>query len=116
MSVTTDESTEQRFYEPWQPQIGQRVRVRLSGECQWKYPEIGLTGGFGHAPEMDGRTGVIRKHPCPDMERVAHDAQVDGHGYNVQFDGELITYELAIEHVWLSQCFAAIELEPVSDD
>lgn len=92
------------IWEPWTPQIGQRVRVSLSAECQFRY-----TTGITHHPVMDGAIGVVREgvgHRCE-----GHDA---GHAYAVWFEPVLIeTSSEGFPLRWVAHCFAAIELEPV---
>lgn len=109
------------IWEPWTPQIGQRVRVRLSAEClssgvvthapvdNAALRALIESGGdanqwgveseeTGHPPEIDGVEGTV----------LAIDRAIDdGHYYRVWFDAP----------VRPSECWgldmAAIELEPV---
>lgn len=65
-----DEPEQGAFWEPQRFEVGDRVRVRLSGECQSHgnaEVEPGVWKDSGHRLEMEGRYGVIG--PCPDNRR-----------------------------------------------
>jgi hypothetical protein len=108
-------------WEPWRPEIGQRVRVRVSAECQaggvaTRAPmsnralrDLIESGGDangwgvaspqeGHESEIDGVEGTV----------IAIDRRVEhGHYYRVWFDKPIMPMVL------LGLDLAAIELEPV---
>lgn len=53
--------SEGEYWEPWQPQVGQRVRVRLRGECPYSvntaFQQRGHEGC--HSPCADGVVGTV---------------------------------------------------------
>lgn len=80
-------STAQEYFEPWQPDVGQRVRIRLNPECRHFADE--------HVA-FDGRTGTI----IGVLDRGHRDA---AHRFRVSLDGDAWSY-------WV---LAAAELEPM---
>jgi hypothetical protein len=82
-------------WEPWRPEIGQRVRVRISPECV-------LVDGdgtvFHHAEWHDGVTGVVYRDDFP----LGWPNRA-GHRFAVKVD-QPVGGRIAV---------AAIELEPV---
>jgi hypothetical protein len=94
------------IWEPWRPQVGDRVRVHLSAECQFRY-------GYGnfteHFPESDGAVGSIEEiDGCTPAE---HDPS---HRYCVRFRPSVpVNAGPAGPGSLLSHCFAAAELVPV---
>ena len=107
--TTLDESTKSReFFEPWHPEVGQRVRVRLSGEC--RAPLEPLSGGlrvgatYRHPQEFDGLSGTV-------IETRDKFYENSGHQYHVQLDTHVWVNG---EPFWLDH-FAAIELEPIDE-
>jgi hypothetical protein len=96
---------EHQTWEPWQPQVGQRVRLRLSPECSWCRPrqrwhgERGTVTSIGEAP--------------PDVSVPGSFSQrYFAHRYTVRLDlpradGFAAAY---------GGSFAAAELEPVGAD
>jgi hypothetical protein len=103
---------EQEGWEPWQPSPGDRVRVRLSAECQFQYPGTTIC----HRPQMDGVTGVVSDAPVLGFPRCDHRGHDASHRYSVLFDAPVV---LGRGSRWknssLGQCFAAIELDLISD-
>lgn len=103
-SVVLVDEDEPRYVEPWQPRIGQRVRVRLSGECtggaeQRHIPAHGDCNGLIGTVLEFGRAGTLTLGATELFER--------GHRYYVEFgDGG-----------WFAPggIFAAIELEPTEE-
>ncbi len=94
--------------EPWQPKVGDRVRVRLSAECNLKWSTVGLSSGrdYGaqrHAPEVDGVVGSV-------VEQPAFTNAPPGHPYPVRYDKPLW---VGFNHV-AGGNYAASELEPLS--
>ena len=99
------------WYEPWSPTVGQRVRIRLSGECQ-----------ASHTPVSDGTYGVVKAvewfrddptpHPVedPDGSDYAAALRYRGHWYDVDFEHPVPDAEEG--RMIRSDLFAAIELEP----
>ncbi len=88
-------------WEPWQPAVGDRVRVRLSGECRWDRDGIAQDDP-GHDEEMlDGLLGTVTKH-VPNVWK-------DGHHYRVEF--EVCPCGLATPDDPCYEWLAAIELE-----
>ena len=100
------------YWEPWQPEVGQRVRVHLSGECQrlmeTRVERLPFGGRelTGHPQEMDGVTGIVV--PIEPWMDITAD-----HPYVVRFDEPLRLPEYGVGRC-LGTVFAAIELEPVS--
>jgi hypothetical protein len=95
--------------EVWEPVVfeeGQRVRVRLSGECR--------SPRRGHPPLQDGMTGVIQLEQRGRFSpQLWEETQANGHRYIVVFD------EPYYEPLFKSRCDAAIyagsELIPLED-
>lgn len=85
------------YWEPWQPAVGDRVRVRLSGECGRME-----SGRYVHThimPGADGHSGIV----------ISTNAGGDQHPYHVRFDEPYLAYGTLV----LSNVYAAIELEPL---
>lgn len=106
--VLIDEDLD-RPYEPWRPRIGQRVRVRLSGECQFVYPS-----GTKHFAVSDAAIGTILNGlPFANCDHSDHQT---AHRYCVVFEPPVLVEQIGTYRHWLhSQCFAAIELEPLEE-
>lgn len=81
------------WWEPWTPTVGQRVRIRLSEECDQ----------VGHSRQEDGVVSTI-------VEIDPSGGGV-GHPYAVTFDPPIVDGQIPGYVNW----FAAIELEPVDD-
>lgn len=101
--------------EPWEPhvfKVGDRVRIRLSSECQLEVlphaagARHGLTGQK-HPDFLNGRTGVVSV--IDDIR--APEAVASGHRFLVDMDGGYTWGG----HRWDAHCFAAIELELLKD-
>ena len=99
MTVEATETAENRFFEPWTPKIGQRVRVRLSGECQF--------WGHRHVFREDGAIATV--------ERIVPLDRNHGHGYEVLFDKPWPCDPNDSDTQLIGSPYAAIELEPVDD-
>jgi len=83
------------YWEPWKPEVGQRVRILARPECRYCEGEEGVA-------EV-GVTGVVSEVTPPEgLGIVIGDA---GHCYWVDFDDPEVGCGLS--H------FAAIELEPI---
>ena len=70
------------YWEPWSPEIGQRVRFRRSAECPVH------TGGL-----KDGMTGQVYWVEFPYSEN----GKEPGHRFWVEWEGGHTTYSAAIE-------------------
>ncbi len=93
------------YVEPWTPKVGDRVRVRISGECNrpnhWDSWANDLGVKTGHLPICHGMTGIVFRI----------DARDDQHSYAVEFFDPLPWTE-----PFAADRFAAIELEPIGGD
>jgi hypothetical protein len=94
-------------YEPWVPSRGQRIKIRLSGECS-----------ADHTPASDGMTGTVTdiSGSVEEDDSAAWypsgDPDVDAyrwHWYAVDFDHPVRGRHYMIR----SDIFAAIEVEPL---
>jgi hypothetical protein len=101
-------------WEPWTPEIGQRVRIRVSPEC----PVVHLSRLDdvlrGHHTDYTGEIGVVEgisRYDPNDHEAVSAGDTNDGHDFYVS------DHDLYPDGRWhrVSAFFAAIELEPVFD-
>jgi len=102
-----------RPIEPWHPQIGNRVRVVLNGECRIRsHPECHefARGLVGHMAEEHGRIGVVVE-PEPMLSEDVAWFSAQGHPYLVWYDE---SFEVA-EYTVICDFYAAIELEPLDD-
>lgn len=96
------------YFEPWTPKIGDRVRVRLSGECQYSV-RLGTSGPAiqGHSAGEDGVTGTVIEWPLAAWMRVGQ-----GHDFAVEYDGPIESEGLTMRGAE----YAACELEPLDGD
>ena len=99
-------------WRPWTPAIGQKVRIRLSGECPLLRAEPGEkeTKTAWHSHSEDGLLGtVIRPTPGVWMPRM----DLPGHHYLVDFRGftpDAVHFQGCM---WYSALyFASTELDP----
>lgn len=99
------------YWESWTPKIGDRVRVRLNGECRvdWRSHDVQMTSkGLvqGHQLVEDGRLGTVSDcgegFPCPHTKPM-------GHEYGIEYDTPMD----ALGIVWAGGHYAAGELERV---
>lgn len=108
------------YWQPWTPRVGQRVRVRLSGECAARQHHHDTDarrvtlGPGGHYATEEGREGVIvacTRQLCAEWRRDHW-----GHGVHVIYD-EPFEIELADGSAAkaIGQAYAAIELEPLEE-
>lgn len=100
----TEEPDLDQPWEPWQPKVGDRVRVRLNGECHRRYHVMSLLGThsdvrYGHVPEEDGRIGTVAIGPGRPSE--------PSHRFAVVYDVPMFSDGLPI----VGGAYAAIELE-----
>lgn len=104
-------------WEPWVPAEGDRVRVRISGECRATLAyDTGRDGllsevfvdRLGHSPTEDGAVGeVIIVEQWFDSGDSAHDT----HRFMVEFD-EPVAVDV-VDHPQTCHYFAACELIPL---
>lgn len=96
--MTIHEETQPKYWEPVTFKVGDRVRVRLSGECT-EAPALGCTaqrlGQPLHEDDENHLTGTIIDDDTVIAQRLGRDSQVRiainyyrsiGHTYNVLFD------------------------------
>jgi hypothetical protein len=100
-------------WRPRTPEIGQRVRIRLSGECPLLRSEPGQkeTSTAWHSHSEDGMIGIVIT-PTPNvwMPRMG----LDGHAHLLSFRPDSVNFDGC---AWYSALyFAAPELEPLEDD
>ena len=88
-------------WEPWTPRVGDRVRVRLSGECKGSDWATGC--GISHAWLCDGETAV-----------VVNVIPLVSHGIEVRMD-RMADWKLDGYLYRAFAAYAAAELEPLSD-
>ena len=98
-----------RPWEPWTFKVGDRVRVRLSGECRWARFSKAL--GDGHLPVEDGLEGEIVDWP-EGWPRGG------GHDLAVWFDSPplLVDPDTGVPGYLTRASYAAIELELLEDN
>lgn len=83
-------------WDPWKPEVGQRVRVHLSAECN------GRVGLLMHVIEEDSRTGTVR---------TVEPWIFPDHPYHVYLD-ERVPATPAWDCAFSSNWYAAAELVP----
>lgn len=121
-AIHDSETAPPRFWEPVTFKAGDRVRVRLSGECRvpiWPKSwgasngEQWMHSSFGES-YANGLTGVVAdpfdQYPFIDEELIAEAVAYyveHGHPYDVIFD-EPIFFQNIVNHGGM---FAAVELE-----
>jgi hypothetical protein len=96
------------FWEPWQPVIGDRVRVRINPECpycQENLPEAQRT--FVYGEPRDGRAGTVEEI------RDNGPAAMPGHRYFIRWDRPIPVEIASSGSTWVQgSTFAALELRP----
>jgi hypothetical protein len=101
----SDEPQDLAYWEPWQPKIGDRVRVRLSGECNVigpgrEDPFSPVASAMAHPAHQDGVVGIVTQ---------CHSACTGGGAHAV---GHHIRVEYLHPRGWRHMGhFAACELE-----
>lgn len=104
----TDPAELAKPWAPWTPQVGDRVRVRLSGECQIVYPKAEqlsgeiLEHGLGHSDAENGAVGVVLA-PRHELNSATHTIHVGFHEWVPAADGVPMH----------ASYYAAAELEPL---
>ena len=98
------------FWQPWRPQFGQRVRLRLSGECERVWPCCNAEDKVvGHPEVVGGATGTVTF--CPAHINCA--SKYPDHPYLVRLDQTVMCpHGQAI----VAAHFAALELDPLDDE
>lgn len=86
------------FWEPWVPNVGDRIRYVFKPECPGVY---GMRAPVGHPPEFDGRLGTMYE-----IYRYGLNEKGNGHRFLVSLD----EYE---GRRWCIMA-AALELEPIA--
>lgn len=98
------------IWEPWKPEPGQRVRIRLSAECDVQF--WGPLALRGHPSEFEALTGtVLQPTPYPSLA-----PWLNTHPYFVELDTP-ITVQLGDGYFPApaeGNYFAAVELEPLA--
>lgn len=108
------------YWEPWRPEVGQRVRVRLSPECdrRQRHHDTGTgritRGPLGHYAVEQGRCGVVvacAPEMCGEYGRdhAGHDVHVI---YDQPFEIEMAGGAKAEA---IGQAYAVVELEPLEE-
>lgn len=106
-------------WEPWQPKIGQRVRIRLSRECDMRLdPDAGVVrrgdaraGDPAHNPDEDGRLGVVERHIEPGKSPSGDDSLRHGHAWFVRW---VVPMKVG-RGSYSGADYAACELEPLEE-
>ncbi len=95
----------------WTPKVGDRVRVRLSPECQFRYLRAArdnkpISVNVGHAPEEDGATGTVIDLASHGLGWARPKAS---HPFTVDFDTRITLSDCYL----IGSSYAASELEPL---
>jgi len=99
--------TEREIWEPVVLEEGQRVRIRLSGECNG--PRV------CHPPKQDGMTGEVTLVPDGRFSpQFWKETQANGHRYVVLFDEPY--YEPLLHSSCYAGLYAGSELIPLEDN
>ena len=104
------------IWEPWVPAVGDRVQVRLNGECRLLFgcalnhndgPLVSLNGGprIGHDDIEHGAIGTVLRILGTYFQGRATRIDEHGHRFCVVFD--------APRGPWWGSTYAAVELEPI---
>ncbi len=112
--MLTDEQSTPRFAESWSPRIGDRVVVRLSGECP-RHSKAGCA-------YADGEVGIIeddiraptRYCMTPGREADAAEAFALGHWWIVVFQGRSFRHSAGFTVNADELCTA--EMEPIDEE
>jgi hypothetical protein len=113
VTLLSDEPQDQTFFEPWQPKIGDRVRVRLNGECRFETFGMNRHGILSerkpsHREWEDGKTGTVVL-----CRWIAEDGYCLsdrwGHGIVIEYDTEVNRPDIFAK----AGHYAACELEPL---
>lgn len=105
-------------FERWMPKVGDRVRVRISGECGVQggsLSPISKAGVTAHFPDEDGATGTVYDpflvHPAKSVEML----MAQGHTVFVRLDQEIPAPGSYFGSVNAS-AYALSEVEPLEWD
>jgi hypothetical protein len=103
-----------RPIEPWRPKVGDRVRVRLNGECRVTFTAYGANDLIprysrhdGHHIAEDGQHGTVQLWPSPI-------ASCASHPYFVRFDSPIPMDDS--DGRLHGSIYAACELEALTDE
>jgi hypothetical protein len=88
------------IWEPWSPQVGQRVRIRLNRECR-----LQMTG---HGAWANGLVGVVEAVIHPEGDSITSEP---GHRFLVVYAQEQIVDGRPLG----GSRYAAVELEPIKE-
>jgi hypothetical protein len=104
--------SEQRYWQPWQPTVGDYVRIRISPECRmdWGTPGIEKLAHarvIGHPATFTGLIGIV------DIDQACY-PEWASHPYGVMFDMPIPC--TCCQEEALGGWFAAIELEPITTE
>jgi len=105
------------IYEPWSPQIGQRVRIRLNPECTVHAGRADIArlyhnGLIGEVTaDLRDRDSYDLTGPSPEYRERAQREEATGHWWRVDF-GRLIGVRFDGQQIH-ADLLAASELEPV---
>lgn len=89
--------------EPWRPKLGDRVRIRLNGECP-----------ADHILDRDDEVGIVMSMVTQgelDLDGAPPTVMDHGHFYGVDFDHPVSDIAKAMGMTWDYGAFAASELE-----
>lgn len=95
------------FVEPWRPMLGDRVRVKLNGECPIDHI-LDRSGEAGIVASMVTQGELDLDGPDSNGQRTTMDR---GHFYGVEFDHPVSDLSKAFGMTWGYGSFAAAELE-----
>ena len=97
-------------WQPWQPQVGDRVRVSVSAECGG-YHDVGRGPEFfpNHPRDKDGRP--IDNGATGTVIAILGPMSATRHWYGVSFDTP--RYYAPLNETRRGSIFSAIELEPL---
>lgn len=91
-----------RPIEPWEPKVGDRVRIVLNGECKGIKSKLGSRFDR-HQPEEGGLIGIVVEPSVVEDNEFTRT-----HPYLVKFMG--------FSHGIWGAIYAACELEPLTDE
>lgn len=100
-------------WQAWSPQVGERVRVRISTECRW-HRDVWRDGIAPEEAEriiaaVNGQIGTVHSHDVVNSYPGENDPP-DTHPIAVLLD-EFVAVD-GMDGVWAGGWFAAAELEP----
>lgn len=103
------------YWEPWTPEVRDRVRVKASIECTAKAASGSYVDEHPNAAhncfDLNGRDGIV-EFLSYDSPNTQERDSMTGHNYTVKFDS---SYSLPDGSKWWYASFAAIELELINE-